>query len=467
MENFEEPFINRKRELAILNAQYQANGSAFMVLYGRRRMGKTSLMRKFLSDKPNCVYYFADKDTEANQINKFKNIVGAWSEDTLLQNVELNNWDEAFQYFIQKMPQKERVILVIDEFQYLAMANAALPSILQRIWDMQLKSKNIMLVLCGSHVSMMYQTTLSHGSPLYGRRTGSIKLTGIAFEYIHEFLDPKASKIKSVEYFALTSGIPKYMEVLDKSKSMIENIERLFLTKDAFFYNETRFILGEELKEQYMYFSILRAIAYGNAKAGDIAASLNEQSNKIMPYLNVLQELELIERRVPITESMPQKSRKGLYFMKDNMMRFWFRYVFQYQSLLEMGRIEPVKQKIMEEWNQIVSLPFEDVCRQIVVDHCPFIPQNIGAWWDKGEEIDLVSTNAEEGKILFGECKWSEQPLGIDVYASLKAKSKLVDWKAGNRTEFFILFSKKGFTNSLYELEKEEKNLKLVDFSKI
>lgn len=460
-----EPFINRKRELGILNTQYEANNSAFVVVYGRRRTGKTSLLRKFVSDKPNVLYFFADKDSEINQINKFKQIVADWSNDTLLQNISFTTWDEAFQYFIQKLNQNERTLLIIDEFQYLAMANSALPSILQRFWDLQLKSKNLMLVLCGSHVSMMYQTTLSHGSPLYGRRTASLKLGGIEFEHLNLFFNENTSQKELVQYFALTSGIPKYIEVFDQNKSIFQNIENLFLTKDAFFYNEPRFILGEELKEQYMYFSILRAIAYGNAKAGDIAASLNELSNKLMPYLQVLQDLELIERRIPVTENMPQKSRKGLYFMKDNMMRFWFRYVFQYQSSLEMGRTEPVMAKVKEEWSQFVSLPFEDICRAKVAEFCPFVPNQIGAWWDKGEEIDIVAFNEEDKKILFGECKWSEQPVGMEVYTLLKSKSQLVNWNTNERSEYFVLFAKNGFADSLAQLATEVDNLVLVDFN--
>lgn len=461
----EELFVNRSREREQLEFEYSREKSAFVILIGRRRMGKTSLLHHFGKNKKNILYYYSDKDTEATQINKFKNMISAWSGDTLMNNIAFSHWDEAFEYLIQKLPPSERTVLIIDEFQFLAMANEAMPSILQRIWDMKLKSKNLMLVLCGSHISMMYKTTLTYGSPLYGRRTASMKLGGIAFEYLHEFF-PKNTPIKTlVEYYAMTAGIPKYIEILHVSKNMFENIERLILTKDAFFYTEPRYILGEELKEQVMNFAVLRAISNGNAKSGDIAASINMSSNSITPYLEQLREIELIEKRVPVTEAMPEKSRKGIYVLKDQMIRFWFKYVYQCTSYLEINNRAWVMEKVKAEWHQYVSVAFEEICRNITAYYCPFVPIKIGSWWDKNEEIDICAIDPETKEILLGECKWTESKVGVEVYSELVRKSKLVDWNIHNRKEYFMLCSKNGFSNSILELAKEQSNLILVDFS--
>ena len=462
----EDLFINRTRERGQLEFEYQRKSSAFMILIGRRRMGKTSLLHHFTKDKKNVLYYYADKDTESTQINKFKNMVATWSGDTLLNDLAFTHWDQAFEYFIQKLPADERVVLIIDEFQFLAMANEALPSILQRIWDMKLKSKNLMLILCGSHISMMYKTTLTYGSPLYGRRTASMKLGGIAFEYMHEFF-PKSTPLKTlVEYYAMTAGIPKYIEILHASDNIFENIEKLILTKDSFFYTEPRFILGEELKEQVMNFAVLRAIANGNVKSGDIAASINMTSNSISPYLEQLREIELIEKRVPVTEAMPEKSRKGIYILKDQMIRFWFKYVYQYTSYLEINNHAWVMEKVKAEWNQYVSVAFEELCRNIVPYYCPFVPIKVGGWWDKNEEVDICAINEETKEILLGECKWTESKVGVELYSDLLRKAKLVKWHNETRKEYFMLCSKSGFSNSLLELANEQSNIILIDFSK-
>lgn len=461
----EDIFVNRSREREQLEFEYSREKSAFVILIGRRRMGKTSLLHHFGKNKKNVLYYYSDKDTESTQINKFKNMISTWSGDTLLNNITFTHWDEAFEYLIQKLHPNERTVLIIDEFQFLAMANEALPSILQRIWDMKLKSKNLMLVLCGSHISMMYKTTLTYGSPLYGRRTASMKLGGIAFEYLHEFF-PKHTSLKTlVECFAMTAGIPKYIEILNVSSNMFENIENLILTKDSFFYTETRYILGEELKEQVMNFAVLRAISNGNTKSGDIAASLNMTSNNITPYLEQLREIELIERRVPVTEAMPEKSRKSIYVLKDQMIRFWFKYVYQYTSYLEINNRALVMDKVKAEWNQYVSIAFEEVCRNITAFYCPFVPIKIGGWWDKNEEIDICAINPETKEILLGECKWTENKIGVEVYGELVRKSKLVDWHNKERKEYYMFCSKNGFSNSLLELAKEQDNIILIDFS--
>lgn len=462
-----EHFINRHRELAQLEREYSSTESSFVILYGRRRMGKTSLIYKFLEDKKEVFYFFSDRDSEINQINKFKNLVAKNANDKLMQNIDLKHWDECIEYFLQKLNNKKRTILVIDEFQFLVMANPALPSILQKWWDTELKKRNIILLLCGSHVSMMLKHTLNYGSPLYGRRTASMQITPIKFQYVSEFF-PKNTPLQTiVEYYAVTSGIPKYVEVLKKEANIFDAILQHILTKDAFFYNEPRFILGEELHDQFVHFSILKTISNGHHKLGDIAASLNEKNNKLSPYIELLKELEIIERKVPITEKYPQKSRRGLYFIKDNLMCFWFKYVFQHQHLLEMYDTKWVLEKIKSEFNQFVSLPFEEICTQEIARFCPFVPQKVGKWWEKNEEIDIVALNDDTKEILLAECKWTDQAVDVDVFTNLVRKMPLVDWNKGNRKVHYMIFSKSGFTNALKNVKKETESLILVDLKQL
>ena len=215
------------------------------------------------------------------------------------------------------------------------------------------------------------------------------------------------------------------------------------------------------------YFSILQVIAAGNHKLGDIATALQMQSNRLTAHLDKLRELDLIERVVPVTEINPAKSRKGLYVIKDLYFRFWFRYIFPYQGELEMGRPENILSRIQREWNEYMGFVFEEVCRQLVYYYSPFSIQRSGNYWEKELEIDLMALNETSKEILFGECKWSNQPTDLRVYNELVAKAEKVPWHNEKRKEYFILFSKNGFHSSLINKAKTNRNIILIDWRKI
>ena len=452
-------FIDRKREMSTLEKEYNRENS-FVVLYGRRRTGKTTLIKEFIKDK-NAFYFFADKQNESLQINRFKNQLAEHFKDEFLKKIEINDWDTIFDYFISKIGD-EKFVLVIDEFQYLCLMNKGFSSIFQRIYDEKIADKNIMVILCGSLISMMYSEVLLYDSPLYGRRTAQIKLQPISFEYYKEFFDNK-SKRELIEFYSITGGIPKYILEFDRNKSPLWNIENNIFNKDNFLYSEPKFLLQEEINDLSRYFSILNSIALGNTKLSSICSHLGLNSSSMTSYITKLIDLDILEKEVPVTENI-ENGKKGLYKIKDNYLKFWFSYVYPYQSYLEIENLSYPLEKIKNEFNLWVSKIYEDLARETVLNNpeIPFPIKKLGRWWNNNEEIDIVGLGDNE--IIFGECKWSNKKVGLSVLLSLKEKSKSVKWNNSSRKEYFILFSKEGFSDDLISLSKKDKTIILSEF---
>ena len=452
-------FIDRKREMSTLEKEYNREKS-FVVLYGRRRTGKTTLIKEFIKDK-NTFYFFADKQIESLQINRFKSQLAEHFKDDFLKKIEINDWDTIFDYFINKV-KDEKFIFVIDEFQYLCLMNKGFSSIFQRIYDEKLVNKNIMVILCGSLISMMYSEVLSYDSPLYGRRTAQIKLQPISFEYYKEFFEDKSER-ELIEFYSITGGIPRYILEFDRDKTPLLNIENNIFNKDNFLYSEPKFLLQEEINDLSRYFSILNSVALGNTKLSSICSHLGLNSNSITSYITKLIDLDILEKEVPVTENI-ENGKKGLYKIKDNYLKFWFSYVYPYQSYLEIENLSYPLEKVKNEFNLWVSKIYEDLSRETLLNNfeIPFPIKKLGRWWNNNEEIDIVGLGDNE--IIFGECKWSNKKVGLSVLLSLKEKSKSVKWNNSNRKEYFILFSKEGFSDDLIDLSKKDKTIILSEF---
>ena len=449
-------FINRENELKTLEKEYSKKGASFVVIYGRRRVGKTTLIEQFIKNKPS-IYFLADLQNEKLQLERFKNVIAESLNDEILKSIEINDWETIFKYIFEK-EHKKKLVIVVDEFQYLAKVNKSVPSIFQSIWDKFLKNKNVMLILSGSLISLMYDIALNYSSPLYGRRTSQIKLQPMNFFDFKKFFKTKNND-KLLQFYGVIGGVPKYIEFFNEKKDIFSNIRENILDRNSFLYEEPKFILKDEIREPITYFSILQVISQGEHKIGKIASKLGIETKNLTSFIEKLIDLEIIKRDVPITEKNPAKSKKGLYFIKDNFFNFWFRYVFPYQSFLETERYDFVLNKIKLELDYYISYVFEDISRDFLFHKAelPFIIQKIGRWWDKEIEIDIVATGEEE--ILFGECKYWNRPVGIDVLYELKDKAKHVNWKNDNRKEFFAVFSKSGFSKELKDLSKKEGNV--------
>ena len=446
-------FINREKEMETLNREYKKQ-NRFVVIYGRRRVGKTTLIKEFIKDK-KAFYFFADKQNENLQIERFKNQIVENFKDEFLKKIEIKDWDTLFEYLIMKIS-NEKFVLVIDEFQYLTLINKNFSSIFQRIYDEKLKDKNVMIILCGSLISMMYSETLAYDSPLYGRRTAQIKLQPIKFKYYDKFFKNNSTQ-DLIELYSITGGIPKYILSIDRDQSALYNIENNLFDKNNYLYSEPKFLLQEEVNDLSRYFSILNAISIGHTKMSSISSYLQINAGGISAYISKLIELDILEKEIPITENI-DNSKKVLYKIKDNYLKFWFAYIYPYQSYFEIENLTYVKNKIRSEFELYVSKIYEDLARESMWENVPFPLLKVGRWWDKNTEVDIVALG-ENNKIVFGECKYSKKQVGLSILKQLQEKAKNIKWNNNNREEYFILFSKSGFSEELEKLAQKEKNI--------
>lgn len=463
-------FIGRKNELHTLNTEYNRN-SSFVVIYGRRRVGKTTLIKEFLKNK-TAFYYLATEELESQSMKRLANVIARTTKNTLLQKIEFTDWLDLFQLIADYKPEEKKV-LVIDEFPYLVRTNSAFPSILQNAWDEFLKDSNVMLILSGSLIGMMQKHVLSYDSPLYGRRTAQMRLTPLPFTSIYETQNLPFEQ--AVEQFALTGGVPKYLEFFEDGRPLEEQLKDAVFSKNGFLYEEPNFLLKSEFLTAVNYFSIIKTIADGNHKLGKIASALGQESSSLTPYLSTLSDLGFIEKRTPITEKNPEKSRKGLYFIADNFLRFWFCYVYPYKGELELDNMQIVLDEIHKDFKEkFVAFAYEDICKDIFAKLCSnnaisFVPSRIGSYWlndyDGDTEINVMSVDHQNKQVFAGECKYHTKPVDASVYFALKEK---VDNAAEIRKSFpkynviYGLFSKSGFTKRMLDIAKENPNILLI-----
>ena len=459
-----QPFVDREKELEFLEQEYRREGSSLVILYGRRRVGKTALATKFMEGKP-ALYFLVTEESEQQNRNAFKDAVADFCGNELLKSASLQQWEPIFKAFCEK-PSDQKLLLILDEFQYLGKSDPAFPSVFQKIWDTFLKQQPVMVILCGSLISMMESQTLSYSSPLYGRRTGQLRLRQIPFSHYGQFFPEKSHK-DLIEYYAVTGGVPKYIELFHDTGDIYTAIQHSILSKSSFLFDEPNFLLQREVSEIGSYFSIMKAIAAGNQKLGKIAGVLEVKQTGLSKYLKTLVDLDLLEREVPVTEENPEKSKRGLYKIKDNFMLFWFRFVYPNMGLIESGNEQAAMNRIRANLvDHHISYIYEDVCREkmwqlAAAGQWDFLFDKVGRWWNGNTEIDLIALDSQGANIIFGECKYWEGPVGVNVLNSLMEKTKEVEWKRNGRKEYFVLFSISGFTEELEKLAASRKDILL------
>jgi uncharacterized protein len=396
-------FKNRKDELELLDELYEKKSPKLIVLYGRRRVGKTELLKEFLKSHKG-IYMLARQETEAEQLKTFSVQMAGFFGDSVLKLNPFTNWDALFEY----LAEKPRMPIVIDEFPYLVQSSKKITSILQDYWDNKFSKRGAFIVLCGSSIAMM-ERLLGHKSPIYGRRTEQILLEPLKFRDSCLFFPKSMSPKEKVTFYSILGGMPAYLLEFDFSKSLEENLLSNLLRKNKLLYNDVFFVLREELKEPRNYFSILYSVAKGNTKISRIVNDTGLEKSFINKYLGVLIDLQLVERRVPITEKNPKKSRQGIYLIKDNFLKFWFRFVFENQEHVEQERQEKLlKEKIIPELNSFVGRIFEDIALSEIKAMSQFKNYLFGRWWHKDREVDIVGIDKTKKEIIIGEVKFAK-----------------------------------------------------------
>ena len=464
-------FVGRHQELEQLNQAYQENDFQFTVIYGRRRIGKTSLINEFLKDK-KAIYYVALEENAEDNLKRFSDAISIFKNTDQGGKEKFANFEECFKE-ITRLAQKQRVILIIDEFPYLAKAYPIISSMLQSYIDHEFKETNLFLILCGSSMSFMERQVLGYQSPLYGRRTLALKLEPFKLSEAHEML-PKLSKEDAFIINTVCGGVPQYLSYMSDSMSVADNIKKNFLTKSGRLFDEPNNLLQQELRDPTNYNSIINAIASGASKHSKIAQSAHLQTGPLTTYLNNLIDLGIVEKKLPVTEQKKSRSKNIVYRICDGMFRFWYTFVGKQTDLIERGLTDLAWVKVQKSLSDFMGPEFEkysqdfmwsqDMNEKIVPN--PFI--HLGNWWGTDKrthqqvELDIVGFSDDERDGYFGECKWKNEPIPRSVLEKLIANSEIFKYPI----KHYYLFSKSGFTDSCRELA-EKINCQLFTFDEM
>ena len=428
-------FKNRKQEIKFLENLYKEKKPKLILMYGKRRVGKTEILNEFAKHR-KALYLVARQESEQDQLKKISLEAADFFNDPVIEKSPFQNYDSLFLYLAEK-----EIPVFFDEFPYLVESNKALPSILQEHWDKYFSKKHSFIILCGSSIRMM-ESLLGYKSPLYGRRTEQILINPLQFKGACEFFPKKLSKEQKIIYYGILGGTPAYLLEFDYNKPLKENIIEKILQKNKFLYQDIMFVIREELNEPRNYYSIIQSISKGNTKIGNIINDTGLEKGKVIKYLSVLSELQIIERRVPITEKNPAKSRKGIYLLKDNYFKFWFRFVFGNVDYIEQNKQKKLyKEKLAAELNSFIGFAFEEIAINWIKRKKEFNDYIFGRWWDKQEEIDIIGIDKKNNKIIFSEVKWKNLSYSHanSVIKKLQKKSEKVFWNKNAKQQFILI----------------------------
>ncbi|MEM7130374.1 MAG: ATP-binding protein [Chloroflexota bacterium] len=469
-------FIDRQVELAELNLLFDSTErgkSEFALVYGRRRVGKTTLLLHWAeqSSRP-FLYWVARRDTTAATRQSLARAIWRWAytgEDDPLPP-RFDTWEALFEqlgHLIGDSP----VTVILDEFSYAAESDSSLPSHLQAAWDHIFKDKPITLVLSGSHIGMMVDL-LDYQAPLYGRFTGQLPLTPLPFAALEDFF-PNYSAEERVATYAILGGVAGYWERFNPEQSLVQNIRQHLFRPMSMFRSEPTVLISDLVRETRNYEAILRAIASGERTPTEIAKTTDISSPNLSPYLKRLIKLGLIERRVPATIPLPQRrtTTRSRYHLADPYLCFYFRFMEPNLELIEQNRTQLLWQRIQEQLRAFIgATTWEELCREWVLlqadlGNLPFDVELVGSHWSKQSQIDVVAMNWRDKAVLLGECKWGLQPVGRKIIGDLVAKRTDAipdaDWQVT-----YAYFARAGFTKEARK-EAESIGALLVDLEQI
>lgn len=437
-------FVDRNQEINFLKERFKSENAECIILYGRRRVGKTELLIQFLKDKRG-IYFLASEEGDLQNIREFTHHAGLFLRDNNFERISFESWPSLFEAFIRHTSFVEhakmgKVVIVMDEFPYLIAHNRSIPSIFQKIWDTALKDLPVMLVLSGSSISTMETAVLGYQSPLYGRRSGQWQVEPLPYSCIHEFL-PWSDEDIAKTWFVL-GGIPAYLLKFQPEKSIPENILDNILNKGAYLYSETEMLMNYEFREPANYMIIFKALASGCTTLSDICSSTGLDKSMVSKYLDVLCRLHIIKDEVPVTA--PAAFRRRHYRITDPYLMFWFRFVYPNRIDIEAGRSLAVLQRILLSFPSYCGHMFELLTEECIRNRVILADRSFsvtGRWWYKESEIDYVCLNDSTHEAVFLECKWSDLKYrdAITILHDLETKAKGVIWHNGDRVDSYCL----------------------------
>jgi len=439
------PFINRETELAALESLWGSARSEFLVLYGRRRVGKTELLRRFCRGKP-AVFFLAAQVKETDNLDRFMTAVREALPSLDLSGVTFRDFPGALS-LLARQAAHAPLAVILDEFPYLCEENPGLPSQLQAFWDQSARQTRLKLILCGSRVSFMERSVLAERSPLFGRRTAQQRLLPLSpFDAVRFF--PRYAEAERLILYGILGGTPAYLAIMDPRLDMRENLLATALRPQGYLYEEVPFLLRTELMAPATYASLLRAVAGGCTRLNETAQRAGVEPTTAGKYLTVLRDLALVRREVAFFDRAPERSRRGLYIIQDNFVLFWFRFILPNQVAIEAGQGERVYDEIiLPTLDGYMGPVFEEVCREYIrlrwaARHRGFI-RRVGRHWERDWDLDVVAEDSQ-GRLLVGECKWTRTPVGRDALAQFQSRAANHALLAKRRPRL-LYFSRAGF----------------------
>lgn len=459
-------FIGRENELKTLDKLYSSDRFEFAVIYGRRRVGKTELIKNFIQSK-NAIYFTG---IESNAKQNLENLSNSIAEYATGFNSELSfsSFQVAFE-FVFRLAEKQRVILAVDEYPYVARAAKSLASTLQLLIDKYKNTSKLMLILCGSSMSYMEDHVLAYKAPLYGRRTAQMKILPFDFIEACQCLAHLPDEDKALIY-GIVGGTPQYLLQMDDRMSVADNIKNTYLNPMSFLYEEPVNLLKQEVREPAIYTAIISAIAGGASRMSEIAGKVGEDTNTCTVYLKNLIGLGIVKKETPYGD---KSSRKSIYVIEDNMFRFWYRFIPENNSVIARGASDLAYRRIEPFLSDYMGKAFEEICKQylwkqLLSGNCPVEFTSLGRWWGtdpatkQQTEIDVMGEQ-DKNTALFGECKWTNEKVDLSVLETLIYRSRLFSYTNVR----YYLFAKNGFTKGCTEKAAEMGNVSLISFTEM
>lgn len=424
------------RELEFLERKHSEDAPNLIVLYGKRRVGKTELIKKFLQGKKGT-YILCTKDSMEENAKEMKQKFFELTGKEYFLGLETKSFFDLFKYLAGEVKEKKAVI-VIDEFSYLIEMDPGVVSVFQKIWDEVLAGTKTFLILCGSSISMMETEVIGEKSPLYGRRTGDWKVEPLKFPEVRHFFASYGIE-ELIKAWAVCGGTPFYLSKMDPGLSVDENIKQKILAKGEVLYSEPKVLLKEEFREPATYTLILKYLSLGYNTQGKLSAATGIEKGNLSKYLSVLEETHIVKHVLPLGQR-----KRGLYVINDRFFSFWFRFVYPSLSDLELGLVEDVFSRISRDMNSYYGMAFEELMFELLrlKEILPFDFREVRRWWYKEKEIDAVAINGDTKEIMFCECKWQDKVDAKRVLAELKEKAGFVDWNREGRREHYAIFAK-------------------------
>ena len=456
-------FIGRDKELNALDKLYKSDKFEFVVIYGRRRVGKTALINQFIGDKES-IYFMGVESNEKQNLENFSKSIIEFSSG-IHAETSFASFQAALEY-VFKLAENERIILAIDEYPYVARSSKSLASTLQLLIDKYKDTSKLMLILCGSSMSYMEDHVLAYKAPLYGRRTAQMKILPFDFEESCRYFNNLSDEDKALIY-GIVGGTPQYLIQMSDGLSVEENIKNTYLNPMSFLYEEPVNLLKQEVREPAIYTAIITAIATGHSRMSEISTKVGEDTNVCSNYLKNLMNLGIIQRETPYGEKASKKS------IEDNMFCFWYRFVLDNNSVIARGATDIVYKRIEPQLPDYMGRVFEDICmqylwKQLLEGNAPIEFVSLGRWWGNDPirkaqaEIDIMGEQDSESA-LFAECKWRNEKVDLDILETLIGRSKLFRY---TKVHYYV-FSKSGFTKGCMEKAEEMENVSLISYADI